>query len=544
MQRLTVVLLACAGLALSLPGARAAGETDGRAPQTTAPATTGALPVATPSPGSTAMTPDRGEAATRAESSDVDTAIAAAIREALGNLPAAKTEEDQKEHAALAEFYAARAYAPLWVVKGQWHERSAQVRAEIVRAGDYGLEAADFALPGERLAVGSAGGAAAELQLSEAALLYARHARGGRIMDPAEQLHSNLNRVPQLVEPKEVLDGLAAASDAAEYLRSLHPQHPQFERLRGKYVEVRDKDKTLARRLIANMEQWRWMWTDMGDLHLIANVPEHMIHLHKDGHEIHSERIAVGETDKQTAVFTRTLKHIVLRPMWRVPESIMVRELLPSLRRGGGLMRQYGLQLETKDGKKLDWRTIDWSTTDIRQFNVTQPPGPKNALGKVKFSFPSQYTIYMHDTPDKWMFNPSRRTLTHGCMRLRNPMKLAEILLKEDKGWEPDQIEKLSRSGPLDNHIAIERKIPFHMTYFTVWIGDDGKVHQYRDVYGHEKRIGQALDKQWSRIDKGRDYLAPVQPVASGTAGQAPRYARVKRKSQQSYDLFGALLGE
>lgn len=514
MHRLAAAVLACAGLALSGFQVCAAGE----------------APSAPPA-----------GAATAAEGNAVDTAIVGAIRAALGNLPAAKTEQEQKEHAALAEFYAARAYAPLWVGMGQLNERSDAVMTEIARADDYGLKAADFALPGRKLASGSAGGAVAEMQLSEAVLVYARHARGGRIMDPAEQLHSNLNRSPQLIEPKDVLDGLAGATDPAAYLRSLHPPQPQFERLRQKYVDVRDKDKKLARRLVANMEEWRWMWTDMGGLYLIANVPEYMIHVYKDGQIIHSERIAVGETDKQTAVFTRTLKHVVLRPTWRVPESIKVKELWPSLKRGGGLMRQYGLQLETKDGKKLDWHTIDWQTTDIRQFEVTQPPGPKNALGKVKFSFPSQYTIYMHDTPDKWMFGPARRTLTHGCMRLRNPMRLAEIMLKEDKGWEPAEVERQSRSGPLDNHIAIERKIPFHITYFTVWIDDAGRVHQLNDIYGHERRINQALDGQWSAIDKGRDYLAPVQPVASGSG--SPRYARVKRKSEQSFDFLGAFLG-
>ena len=493
-----------------------------------------------------AALPVRAEEAPRAAvdvatANTADQEVSEALRGALARLPAASGEQERKEQSALAEFYAARANTPLWLTaNGTWSAVAEAAMAEIARADDWGLQAADFAVPGQEIPQESAARAAAEVQLTEAVLLYARYARGGRIMDPAEQLNSNLNRSPQLLEPREVLDGIAAAPDAAGYLRGLNPPQPQFERLRQKYLAVRGKDRALARRLLANMEEWRWMWTDMGDLYVLANIPEYMAHLVKDGQEIHAERIAVGEIGKQTAVFTRTLKHIVLRPMWRVPESIKVRELVPSLRRGGGLMRQYGLQLETKDGRPLDYTTFDWTTTDIRQYEVTQPPGPKSALGKVKFSFPSQHTIYMHDTPDKWMFASSQRTLTHGCLRLRDPMRMAELILKEDKGWDRAHMEQLSRSGPLDNHIPMSRKIPIHLTYFTVWIGDDGSVKQYRDVYGHEKRIMQALDKQWAQIDKGRNHLAPVVPVGEG--GDKRKYARVKHKDAP-FDFMGAFLG-
>ncbi len=500
-----------------------------------------ALPVwAEEAPPAVAAAPAPADPAPAAPAGAAPGEVDGALREALSRLPAAKGEQEAKEQAALAGFYAARSNAPLWLADGRWNAAAEAAMAEIARAGDWGLEAADFAVPGSTLPEGSAARATVELQLSEAVLLYARHARGGRIMDPAGQLSSNLNREPQLLEPREVMDAIAAAPDAAAYLRGLHPPQPQFERLRQKYLAVRGKDKALARRLLANMEEWRWMWTDMGDLYVLANIPEYMAHLVKDGREIHSERVAVGEIGKQTAVFTRTLKHVVLRPMWRVPESIKVRELLPSLRRGGGLMRQYGLRLETKDGRPLDYTTFDWATTDIRQYEVTQPPGPKSALGKVKFSFPSQHTIYMHDTPDKWMFSSAQRTLTHGCLRLRDPMRMAELILEADKGWDRSHIDQLSRSGPLDNHIPMSRKIPIHLTYFTVWIADDGSVRQYRDVYGHEKRILQALDGQWAAIDKGRDHLAPVVPVAEG--GEKRKLARVKHKDAP-FDFVGAFLG-
>ena len=466
-------------------------------------------------------------APTFAETAADDTVLTE-VRSRLSTAAPSSDERDRKDREALIAFYAAHHGSGLWISGTALKPEATALTAAIKDAKAYGLDAKDFRLPkmdGSALASTSPDALAeAELQFSTAALLYARHARGGRIANPTEMLNSNLDRRPQWIEPKDVLDGLAAATDPAAYLVSLHPKHPQFERLRQAYVAALptgDKPMPLsaaAKRLRANMEMWRWMWTDMGDLHVFNNIPEFIQRVYKDGHVIRSEKIVAGMIDKQSSVFSRPLKYVVLRPQWRVPESIKVNELWPSLLRGGGLMRQYGLQLESKDGRPLDWRAIDWSKADIRSYEVTQSPGPKSVLGHVKFSFPSQHTIYMHDTPDKWMFRSAQRTLSHGCLRVQKPMELAEIILKEDKGWDAAKVADVSRSGRLNNEIAIDKEIPIHLVYFTAWVDDTGRLQTFRDVYGHEKRVTQALDGQWDKINKGRDHLAPVQPNFSPAA--------------------------
>ncbi len=259
-------------------------------------------------------------------------------------------------------------------------------------------------------------------------------------------MNSNLDRKPQLLDPEIVINAVAESDTPDIYLRGLHPRHPQFEKLRQAYLAARGKPT--ANKLLANMEEWRWMPEDLGELHILANIPEFMVYLVKNGEPIHSERIVVGEVGKQTTIFTRNLKTIVFKPMWRVPELIKVRELQPNLRRGGSMFRQHGLQLETKDGQPLDYRSIDWSTADIRDYEVVQPPGRKNVMGVVKFTFPSQHTIFMHDTIDKWMFARSVRTLSHGCLRLRNPMRMAEMVLAEDKGWDAARVNQTLNDGP------------------------------------------------------------------------------------------------
>jgi L,D-transpeptidase YcbB len=473
--------------------------------------------------------------------------LTAALRQKLAPPASNASEEDQREASALTAFYESRNAAPLWVTPTGLNDKAKSAIAEIQNAGAYGLDAKAFTLPSAPEVQ-----ADAELKLSTAALLYARHARGGRIMKPAEQLNSNLDRKPQLIDPKIILEGLAANDDAGAYLRSTHPKHAQFEKLRQAYLkeigsktgEAPVKLNATAKRLRANMEMWRWMYDDMGDVHVFNNIPEFMQYVYKNGEIIRSEKIVAGMIDKQSSIFSRPLKYVVLRPKWRVPESIMVHEVWPSLRRGGGLMRQYGLQLETKEGKSLDWRKIDWSKDDIRNYIVTQPPGGISALGVVKFSFPSQHTIFMHDTPDKWMFRHSQRTLSHGCLRVQKPVELAEIMLREGNGWTREKMLEQMKSGPLNNEVVIEKRIPIHLTYFTAWVDAAGKTKFFGDVYGHEKRITQALDGDWAKIAKGRDHLAAPQPNFNPKAPvpQVAQHQR-KRKLETTGGIISDVLG-
>ena len=447
------------------------------------------------------------------------------VRRKLSEVAQPDNEQDQKDIDALRAYYSSPEGKALWVSdRGSTQAAKNLVRA-LADADAYGLDSKAFKVP--PLEDGSLAGretgdlANVEITVSRAALLYARYARGGRIPQPAEMLNSNLDRRPQWIDPKIVMAALAKTDAPDSYLRGLNPHHPQFEKLRELYVAELAKSKNgklnaQAKRLRANMEMWRWMWEDMGHLYVLNNIPEFMQYVYRDGEIIRKEKIVAGLIDKQSSIFSRPLKYVVLRPKWIVPESIKVKELWPSLRRGGGLMRQYGLQLETKDGKTINWRTIDWNKADIRDYDVTQPPGPKSVLGHVKFSFPSQHTIFMHDTPDKWMFRASQRTLSHGCLRVQKPMELAEIVLKEDKGWDAEKVAEVSRSGPLNNEILIDKEIPIHLVYFTEWVSEDGKLKSFRDVYGHEKRITQALDGDWDKINKGRDHLAPPQPEFGG----------------------------
>jgi L,D-transpeptidase YcbB len=271
-------------------------------------------------------------------------------------------------------------------------------------------------------------------------------------------------------------------------------------------------------KLIANMEEWRWMPEDRGDLYVTVNIPEFTLRIVKNGAVIHTERVITGLPSKQTPVFSETMKSIAFQPRWNVPNSIKVNELYPSLARGGTSFRRQGLRL-SRNGRDVDPESVDWSSTDIRTYDVYQPPGASNVLGELKFNFPNKHTVYMHDTNARHLFEETSRPFSHGCMRVRDPRRMAEILLGEDKGWDAAKIADLIANGPPNNEVPIERKIGVHITYFTAWVDGQGALQTARDVYGHEKRITQALEGQWAQIAKGPNHLAPVRAPQTSYSG-------------------------
>ena len=162
------------------------------------------------------------------------------------------------------------------------------------------------------------------------------------------------------------------------------------------------------------MERWRWLPHDLGPFYVTVNVPEFMLRVIEDGKAIHTTRVVVGKTDKQTPIFSRDMQEIVFGPFWNVPTSIKIEEIRPYLREeaawffgGGGwntsVFQRHGLRVKY-GGREVDPATLDWNRVDIRNLEIYQPPGPDNVLGRVKFVFPNKHDVYMHDTPQKFLF--------------------------------------------------------------------------------------------------------------------------------------------
>ena len=232
----------------------------------------------------------------------------------------------------------------------------------------------------------------------------------------------------------------------------------------------------------------------LGDFFVWVNIPEYTLRVVKDGKVIHTERVIVGKRDTQTPVFSQDIEQVIFHPFWGIPESIKRNDVLPSLARGSSrLLERYNLRIQ-RGGRDIDPASIDWATADIRNFHVYQPPGPTSVLGVMKFRFPNKHDVYMHDTPTKQLFNAEVRTFSHGCVRVREPQRLAELLLAEDQGWPAARIAAAINGGPQNNQINLTRKIPVHMTYFTAMVNPSGELRLFPDVYGHEQRIALGMD--------------------------------------------------
>jgi len=243
-----------------------------------------------------------------------------------------------------------------------------------------------------------------------------------------------------------------------------------------------------------NMERNRWLQNDFGSYHVLANLADQVIKLVKNGKTIHAELIQVGQPYHRTPVFSDTIEYLELNPYWNVPSSIAINEYLPKLKRDPGYLQRANLQV-LRGGKVISPFSVPWNSYGKGRFPVRlrQPPGPKNALGRIKFMFPNKYNVYIHDTPSKSKFTRAARYFSHGCLRLRDPLKMAEMILGPE-GWSRAKIDSVIRKGKR-RVVKLKQQIPVHVVYITSWVNKDGSVNFRKDVYGRDKILAKALSK-------------------------------------------------
>lgn len=553
---------------------------------------------------------DASEATTDSRPGELQEAVTAPLPDAPSAAagPLAKFIEakkfvsmDEAEWAGVSSVYTAHKFEPFWVSETGTTKVGRTLIQTLKTADEWGLDNNQYRTP--QIADESDNNpkldpetwAELELKLTAAALRYASHARGGRILNPTEQLSSYIDRKPQLIDPAVVLTKLVNADDPSSVLHGLHPHHPQFEKLRQKLLELRaaadqpgfvrvprgsllregvkhphvalirqrleiadvmpddgtpfdpelfdasvldavkkfQKDYGIRvdglvgngtrnalndvnlpdpKTLLANMEQWRWMPDDMGDSYVWVNIPEYKVRFVRNGQVVHEERVIIGKLNQQTPLFSDKIETLYFHPNWHVPESIKVREIYPSLARGGGYVRRQNLRINY-NGRPVNPYSMNWAGRDIRRYHVFQPPGPGNVLGVVKFTFPNKHMVYLHDTPTKHLFNSAQRTFSHGCVRVRNPVKLAELIVEEANGMSKQDVENILDGRIEETPVKMDKQLQVHLTYFTAWVDEAGKEHAAKDIYGHEQKIKLALDGRFDKIAVGPDHLAPVKYV-------------------------------
>ncbi|MEW6437094.1 MAG: L,D-transpeptidase family protein [Pseudomonadota bacterium] len=482
------------------------------------------------------------------------TGFAVDVKKALDSWPVPQGKGRQVaelwlEHKDIAEYYAARDYAPLWVADGKPVAAVAPIKARLALAGDDALNLAD--IPQADFSGDDDHLAAAEIAFSEEIVAYGRQASGSRI-DP-QDINPLIGAKPEVAEPGLILGAVAAAeTNGDSVLQSFNPQQKPYLALRAKLIALRQRSAPVSQQaippgpslklgmtdprvplirarlgldvtqsdsdliydtqvataiadfqkanglrpsgvftprtqeslspqpkeniendIIANMETWRWMPRDLGQSRIDVNIPDYEVRVVLNGNLVLENKVVVGKPDTPTPIFSNTMKFLIVNPYWNVPPSILRKEMLPHLARDPYYLQRMGFETFYFHGRLM----------------VRQPPGERNALGRIKFMFPNQYSVYLHDTPQRRLFAQTKRAFSHGCVRVDQPFDFAQTLLGPK--WPEDRIKSLI--GGKEHYVFLPRPLPIHIEYFTAYVGDDGRLILRDDVYGYEHQIEKAL---------------------------------------------------
>lgn len=258
-------------------------------------------------------------------------------------------------------------------------------------------------------------------------------------------------------------------------------------------VPVQDR----IRQVQVNMERWRWIPQDLGTRHIRVNIAAFETEVWDQGAVVMRLRSIVGRQYRMTPSFTAPLRYLVFAPYWNVPPNIAAVDKLPEIRRDPGyLARLRYTLLDLRTDEAVDPWSVDWSAVTGADFNrryrLRQDPGPLNALGRVKFMFPNPYHVYLHDTPDRHLFQQAQRDFSSGCIRIEHPMELAAFLLADDPTWTREAMATAAGAG-VERTVFLGEPIPVHVLYMTAFVDAEGHVHFRSDLYGRDAVVMAAL---------------------------------------------------
>jgi murein L,D-transpeptidase YcbB/YkuD len=250
----------------------------------------------------------------------------------------------------------------------------------------------------------------------------------------------------------------------------------------------------------ANLERWRWISPDLGPRYVLVNVADFRIGVYEEGREVLSMPAIVGRAYRQTPDFSARMSTITLNPPWNVPPKLAREDILPKLRSDPGYLKKKGFRIFenwTEEAREIDGAAVDWNLVDPDRlsFKFRQEPGPQNALGRIMFVFPNKFDVYMHDTPERWLFSRTVRDFSSGCIRVEKPLDLAVYALRGDPDWTKDKIRESIDSGET-RVIRLPERLGVHILYWTAWLGDDGTIQFRQDIYLRDAALVRALNER------------------------------------------------
>ena len=222
----------------------------------------------------------------------------------------------------------------------------------------------------------------------------------------------------------------------------------------------------------------------------MVNIPQFHLIAREHGAPVMDIRVVVGKPGNETPTFTDEMTQVVFSPYWNIPETIALEETAPAIARDPNYLARNNMEVVSSSGRVVSASEIPWDDAEaLRGLSFRQRPGANNALGFVKFLFPNQHNVYLHDTPADALFSRIGRAFSHGCVRVEEPEKLAQYVLRDRPEWTPEAILTAMRAGE-EQHVKLNAPIPVHIVYFTAWVDASGGIHFQRDVYGYDASPG------------------------------------------------------
>ena len=366
-------------------------------------------------------------------------------------------------------------------------------------------------------------------QLRDALAKYRAMAqRGGWPTVPADIKLKPGQRGPQVAG---VASRLAASGDYqgaipgpdAEYGAELQEAVKRFQRRHGLEpdavvgravaAEMNVPADARVRQIALNLERWRWLPNRLGDRHLLVNIPEYRLEVWEGNRVPLTMRVVVGKKDTPTPIFADDMTYVVFSPYWNVPPDIVKNETVPSALRDPAFLQRTNMEVLDKSGKPVDPSDIDLDA--VGDYRFRQRPGSSNSLGLVKFMFPNQYNVYLHDTPADSLFARATRSFSHGCVRVEQPDKLAEYVLGDQPEWTAERIAEAMHAGT-EKTVKLARALPVYLGYWTARVSADGIVQFRDDLYGIDAR-------QMTLLTRAIDQLKTQAAAAAMTFDRATR---------------------
>jgi murein L,D-transpeptidase YcbB/YkuD len=323
----------------------------------------------------------------------------------------------------------------------------------------------------------------------------------------------------------------AANSQTTSYSAELQEAVKRFQRRHGLtddavvgpalVAELNVPLDARIRQIELNMERWRWLPRDLGDRHILVNIPEMRLDVRDRGNVPLTMRVVVGKQDTPTPIFNDDMTYLVFAPYWNVPPDIAEKETLPSVLKDPGFLARTNMEVVDESGNPLDPGSIDLGAPGKYRFR--QRPGTDNSLGLVKFMFPNQYNVYLHDTPADSLFARASRSLSHGCVRLEQPEKLAAYVLRDQPEWTAERIAE-AMHGEEERTVKLKEKLPVYIGYWTASVSADGLVQFRKDVYGIDGRLTTKLGERLDRLRKSATAAANM--IATNGSETAKRAGR------------------